>query len=347
MVEEFTFDDRDFALADQNETRKIWAEKYLELGPGTEEAEHFALYKTLQSVLIEKLTNEAHTSFVVPFPLDPSLDSSTTLRPYSWALDRGETLVGLKLKSGPFVTTIPAVERKNGRCVLHFLSMSPLPAPDRASKMFLPWFSKSLFDQLFRDWQEPASVLAFHAPTLNGSGFVLLDEEPATERAKEHAMNKWHDVLLSCFREIATSPVSPPSHGNIYPPLDYAGLDSERIIRALSIQSAVAERWGSFSKIFSTQTEDLNKLNQPQLARANGLECVREPCETEFPRIIAFAAISVPLRSCLTEKDGKLAPAAETTPVLERFVTPTKANFAIEGHPRMPRLPANGKKLPR
>lgn len=80
MVEEFTFDDRDFALADQNEARKIWAEKYLELGPGTEEAEHFALYKTLQSVLIEKLTNEAHASFVVPFPLDPSLDSSTTLR---------------------------------------------------------------------------------------------------------------------------------------------------------------------------------------------------------------------------------------------------------------------------
>jgi hypothetical protein len=67
MVEEFTFDDRDFALADQNETRKIWAEKYLELGPGTEEAEHFALYKTLQSVLIEKLTNETHSSFVVPF----------------------------------------------------------------------------------------------------------------------------------------------------------------------------------------------------------------------------------------------------------------------------------------
>ena len=97
------------------------------MGPGRQEAEHFALYRTYQSALIEKLKNEAHTPFVVPGPLDPSVDSSTTLRPYAWALDRGERLVGLTLKSGPFVTTIPAVDRRNGRCVLHFLSMSPLP----------------------------------------------------------------------------------------------------------------------------------------------------------------------------------------------------------------------------
>ena len=49
VPEDFIFDDRDFALADQNETRKIWAEKYLEMGPAKQDAEHFALYRTCQS----------------------------------------------------------------------------------------------------------------------------------------------------------------------------------------------------------------------------------------------------------------------------------------------------------
>jgi hypothetical protein len=95
VLEEFIFDDRDFALADQNETRKIWAEKYLEIGPDAQEAEHFALYQTFQAALIKKLTTESPAPFVVPHPLDPSVDSRKTLRPYSWALDRGETLIGL------------------------------------------------------------------------------------------------------------------------------------------------------------------------------------------------------------------------------------------------------------
>jgi hypothetical protein len=128
VFDELRFDDRDFALADHNETRKIWAEKYLELEPNTAEAEHFALYRSCLAALTAKLTNEARTPFVVPGPLDPAVESSNTLRPYAWALDRGETLVGLTLKSGPFVTTVPAVERRNGHCVLHFLSMSPLPS---------------------------------------------------------------------------------------------------------------------------------------------------------------------------------------------------------------------------
>lgn len=157
MPEDFIFDDRDFALADQNETRKIWAEKYLEMGPAKQDAEHFALYRTCLSALIEKLTNEA-------------------------------------------------------------------------------------------------------------------------------------------------------------------GLDPMRIIQAAALQSAVAERWGSFSKTFSTQPEDLRNLDQHHLALANGLECVRVPYEQEFSKVIAFAAATVPLRSCLTEKEGKIAPTTERTPVLERFL---------------------------
>jgi hypothetical protein len=72
VFDELLFDDRDFALADQNETRKIWAEKYLEMEPNTAEAEHFALYRSCISALTVKLTNEARAPFVVPGPLDPS-----------------------------------------------------------------------------------------------------------------------------------------------------------------------------------------------------------------------------------------------------------------------------------
>ena len=64
MLEEFVFDDRDFALADQNEIRKIWAEKYLEMRPSAAEAEHFSLYKASKLALTEKLKNQApHTLY--------------------------------------------------------------------------------------------------------------------------------------------------------------------------------------------------------------------------------------------------------------------------------------------
>lgn len=141
-----------------------------------------------------------------------------------------------------------------------------------------------------------------------------------TEQAKRLALNKGYEVLITCFTKIATSPFSPPSHGNVYPPLDYAGMDIGRIIQAAVLQSAVAEHWGSFSKPFCTQSEDLRKLDRHQLARANALECVRVPYKPEFSKMIAFASASLPMRSCLSEKDGKIAPAAESTPVLERFI---------------------------
>jgi hypothetical protein len=191
--------------------------------------------------------------------------------------------------------------------------------PTQSSKMFLPWFSAGLFDQLFRDLQEPVGALAFHAPTLSGSGCALVGVVAVTEGSKRLAVDKGQDVILACFKAIATSPFGPPSHGNVFPPLD-AGLDARRIIQAAAMQSAVAERWGSLSKIFSTQSEDLCKLNPHQLTRANGLECVRQPCEPENSKIVAFACVSVPLHSCLNEKEGKIAPAADTTPVLERFI---------------------------
>jgi hypothetical protein len=47
---------------------------------------------------------------------------------------------------------------------------------------------------------------------------------------------------------------------------------------------------------------------------------LRVPYAPEFSKLIAFAGVSVPLRSCLTEKDGKIAPMVETTPVMERFL---------------------------
>jgi hypothetical protein len=148
----------------------------------------------------------------------------------------------------------------------------------------------------------------------------LAAEERVTEQAKEMAINKGRDVVLACFRSIASSPFSPPSHGNVYPPLDYAALDAKGIIRAVRIQSAVAERLGSFSKPFSTQSEDLRDLNQHQLACANGLECLRVPYAPEFSKMIAFAAVSVQMRSGLTEKAGKIAPVTEATTVLERYL---------------------------
>jgi hypothetical protein len=155
---------------------------------------------------------------------------------------------------------------------------------------------------------------------LSESGCALVGEVAVTEGSKRLAVDKGQDVILACFEAIATSPFDPPSHGNVFPPLDYAGLDARRIIQAAAMQSAVAERWGSFSKIFSTQSEDLGKLNPHQLARANGLECVRQPYEPENSKIVAFACASVPLHSCLNEKEGKIAPAAGTAPVLERFI---------------------------
>jgi hypothetical protein len=198
--------------------------------------------------------------------------------------------------------------------------MSPLPSGTQSSKMFLPWFAAGLFDQLFGGLQDPVGTLAFHAPTLSVPGIALAAEERVTEQAKEMAINKGRDVVLACFRSIASSPFSPPSHGNVYPPLDYAALDAKGIIRAVRIQSAVAERLGSFSKPFSTQSEDLRDLNQHQLACANGLECLRVPYAPEFSKMIAFAAVSVQMRSGLTEKAGKIAPVTEATPVLERYL---------------------------
>ena len=44
MREDFTFDERDFVLADRNETRKVGTVKFLGIAPSRAEAEHFALY---------------------------------------------------------------------------------------------------------------------------------------------------------------------------------------------------------------------------------------------------------------------------------------------------------------
>jgi len=85
------------------------------------------------------------------------------------------------------------------------------------------------------------------------------------------------------------------------------------------IQEAIAKSWGSFSKIFATQSEDAEKLDRHQLARAHALERVGSPYEPEFSKLVAFAPASLPLSSGLNEKDGKIAPTPGTTPVLERF----------------------------
>jgi hypothetical protein len=40
VLEVFTFDERDFVLADRNETRKVWTGKFLGVAPSRAEAEH-------------------------------------------------------------------------------------------------------------------------------------------------------------------------------------------------------------------------------------------------------------------------------------------------------------------
>jgi hypothetical protein len=94
--------------------------------------------------------------------------------------------------------------------------------------------------------QDPVGTLAFHAPTLSPSGIALVAEEPVTKQAKEMVINKGRDVVLACFRSIASSPFSPPSHGNVYPPLDYAALDAKGIIRAVGFN----QRWRSVGEVF-------------------------------------------------------------------------------------------------
>jgi hypothetical protein len=66
VLKEFIIGDRDVALADENETRKIWAEKYLRMELGAEEADHFALYSVFSNALTEKLKNEALTKTMEP-----------------------------------------------------------------------------------------------------------------------------------------------------------------------------------------------------------------------------------------------------------------------------------------
>jgi hypothetical protein len=228
------------------------------------------------------------------------------------------------MKSGPFGTAVPALEKRNGHLVLHLLLMSPVPeqnkrASSNPGSMFLSWFSAGLVDQLFRGLQDPLAAIEFHAPVLSESGFCPVSETPVTAHTKKLAMAKAQDVVLACFRNIAASPLSPPATGNVYPVLDYAGLSSSRITRAVVVQEAIAKSWGSFSKIFATQSEDAEKLDRHQLARAHALECVRAPYQPEFSKIVAFASASLPLGSRLNEKDGKIAPTPERTPVLERF----------------------------
>ena len=78
--------------------RRIWAEKYLEMEPNTAEAEHFALYRSCLSELTGKLTNEARTPFVVPGPLDPTVESSNTLRPYDLGAGSRRNVGGFNVK---------------------------------------------------------------------------------------------------------------------------------------------------------------------------------------------------------------------------------------------------------
>ena len=322
--EDFTFDERDFVLAERNETRKIWTEKFLGITPPRAEAEHFALYQFYASALTESFKRRGGGSFVSERSFDPSVESRNLLIDYSSRLDCGETFVGLGLKSGPFGTAIPALEKRNGHLILHLLSMSPVPEKDKRTSsapgsMFLSWFSAGLVDQLFRGLQDPLAAIAFHTPALNEPRFCSDPETPVTAHTKDLAMAKAQDVVLACFRNIAASPFSPPATGNVYPVLDYSGLSRNRITKAVVIQETIAKSWGSFSKIFATQSEDAEKLDRHQLARAHALECVGSPYEPEFSKIVAFASASVPLGSGLNEKDGKIAPPPGTTPVLERF----------------------------
>jgi hypothetical protein len=158
-----------------------------------------------------------------------SLSQGTCLSDYSSRLDRGETIVGLALKSGPFGTAVPALEKRNGHLVLHLLAMSPVPeknkrASSTSGSMFLSWYSAGLVDQLFRGLQDPLAAIEFHAPVLSEQGFCPVSETPVAAHTKKLAMAKARDVVLACFRNIAASPFSPPATGNVYPVLDYAGL---------------------------------------------------------------------------------------------------------------------------
>ena len=94
--------------------------------------------------------------------------------------------------------------------------------------MFLPWFAAGLFDAYLAAAVRSAPW-RFTPPTLSVPGIALAAEERVTEQAKEMAINKGRDVVLACFRSIASSPFSPPSHGNVYPPLDYAALDAKGV----------------------------------------------------------------------------------------------------------------------
>ena len=99
--------------------------------------------KTSQTVLCFK--RQAGASFVSGRSFDPFLESRNVLIDYSSRLDRGETIVGLALKSGPFGTAVPALEKRNGHLVLHLLSMSPVPeknkrASSTSGSMFLSWY---------------------------------------------------------------------------------------------------------------------------------------------------------------------------------------------------------------
>lgn len=93
MHEDFSFDERDFVLAEGNETRKIWAEKFLGIAPSRAEAEHFALYHFYASALTESFKRQAGASFVSGRSFDPFLESRNVLKRLllearSWRNDR-------------------------------------------------------------------------------------------------------------------------------------------------------------------------------------------------------------------------------------------------------------------
>ena len=57
------FHDRDFTLVALRETRKVWAEKFLGMGPTREEADHFRLYRSCLAALGVKIQSESAKSF--------------------------------------------------------------------------------------------------------------------------------------------------------------------------------------------------------------------------------------------------------------------------------------------
>ena len=315
------FDDRDFTLVALRETRKVWAEKFLGVGPTREEGDHFRLYRSCQAALGVKIQSESAKSFTCQECFDVADPPAERVKDLSHQLDSGAVLINVRVKVGLYQTLIPAIEKGDGALVVHTLSMGPIPSVKDPSEV-PAGFAANLIDRLLAGKQPAVGIIRPQMPDLSGMpGFY---EVGAFNPSDGH--RRFGERIIETFNRIAESPLEAPSEGRIYPPLDYGSFSDQEVTRAAVLQRNGKETWRELTGALDDYLRrgEPENLDSHQMACAQGFETVKRPYVAEFQsrNVIAFACSTLAVDSCLAPNRQSLlnSPRVRATPVMECFM---------------------------